>query len=244
MTKNIFITGASRGIGYHTAILFAKNGYDIGFTYLKDDKKADELFEIIKALGVNIYKYKVDVKDYESMKNALDDFVKNNKKIDNLICNAGISTYGTINEISVDDIKNTIDTNIYGVINTCKIVSDYMISEKRGSIVNISSIWGITGSSCESIYSASKGAIISFSKALAKELGPSNIRVNVVAPGVVMTDMMSDFTQDDINVLKDMSALGKISYPQDIAKSILFLCSDDAISYTGQVLSPNCGILI
>lgn len=242
--KSVFITGASRGIGYETALLFGQNGWDVGFNYLNSDERASELESKLQSLGARAFKYKVDVCDYDNMKDVFDDFVSQTGKIDALICNAGVSTYGTINQMSIEDIKTTIETNMYAVIYNCKIVSDYMISQKFGSIVTVSSIWGMTGSSCESVYSASKGAIIAFSKSLAKELGPSNIRVNVVAPGVVMTDMMRDFTSEDIQNIKDMSALGTVSYPQEIAKSIAFLCSDDASSYTGQVLSPNCGILI
>lgn len=244
MRKAVFITGASRGIGYSTAMLFAQNGYGVGFTYLNSDEKAEELKRKIEKYGVCCYSYKADVKDYDSVKNSVDDFVKRTKKIDALVCNAGISTYGTIDEMSIYDIKSTIETNVYGVIYACKVASAYMVSEKSGAIVCVSSMWGIVGASCESVYSASKGAIISFTKSLAKELGPSNIRANVVAPGVVMTDMMSDFTTEDVNYLKENSPLGAVSYPDDIAKSILFLCSDSASSYTGQVLSPNCGMVI
>jgi len=244
MSKNVFITGASRGIGYETALAFANKGFDIGFSYVQNDEKADILVEKLHEIGVNSYKYKADASNYKSMEEVIEDYMSKAKKIDVLVCNAGISTYGTITDMSVEEIQRTIETNIYSVIYTCKLVSPYMISQKSGSIVNMSSMWGIVGASCESIYSASKGAIIAFSKSLAKELGPSNIRVNVLAPGVVMTDMMSDFTDEDVNYLKQMSALNAVSYPKDIAKSVVFLSSDEAISYTGQVLSPNCGMVI
>lgn len=244
MSKTVFITGASRGIGYETALLFAKNGYDIGFTYLNSYENANLLKSQIEVLGQKCSIYKYDISNYDEGKIAIDDFVKNNKKIDCLVCNAGIAPYGPLNDMNIDDIKLAFETNVYGMINTCKIVMDYMIEQKKGSIVNLSSIWGITGSSCETIYSATKGAIISFSKALAKELGPSNIRVNIVAPGVVMTDMMKDFNEEDIEILKEKSALNKVSSADEIAQSILFLCSENSKSYTGQVLSPNCGILI
>jgi len=141
-------------------------------------------------IGVNSYKFKADASNYKAMEEVIDDYMNRVKKIDCLVCNAGISTYGTITDMSVEEIQTTIETNIYSVIYTCKLIAPYMISQKYGSIVNMSSMWGMVGASCESIYSASKGAIIAFSKSLAKELGPSNIRVNVVAPGVVMTDMM------------------------------------------------------
>ena len=234
MSKNIFITGASRGIGYETALAFANKGFDIGFSYVQNDEKANILEEKLSEIGVNSYKFKADASNYKTMEEVIATYMSKVKKIDALICNAGISSYGTI----------TIETNIYSVIYACKLVSPYMISQKFGSIVNMSSMWGIVGASCESIYSASKGAIIAFSKSLAKELGPSNIRVNVLAPGVVMTDMMSDFTDEDVDYLKQMSALNAVSYPKDIAKSVVFLSSDEAISYTGQVLSPNCGMVI
>lgn len=244
MRKNVFITGASRGIGYETALAFANKGYDVGFTYVQNDKRAEHLEEKLLKIGVNSYKFKADASNYKAMKEVIDDYMKRVKKIDCLVCNAGISTYGTITDMSVEEIQTTIETNIYSVIYTCKLIAPYMISQKYGSIVNMSSMWGMVGASCESIYSASKGAIIAFSKSLAKELGPSNIRVNVVAPGVVMTDMMNDFTDEDINYLKEMSALNAVSYPADIAKSVYFLSCYEATSYTGQVLSPNCGMVI
>ena len=241
MSKNVFITGASRGIGYETALAFANKGFDIGFSYVQNDEKANILEEKLSEIGVNSYKFKADASNYKIMEEVIATYISKVKKIDALICNAGISSYGTIIDMSVEE---TIETNIYSVIYACKLVSPYMISQKFGSIVNMSSMWGIVGASCESIYSASKGAIIAFSKSLAKELGPSNIRVNVLAPGVVMTDMMSDFTDEDVDCLKQMSALNAVSYPKDIAKSVVFLSSDEAISYTGQVLSPNCGMVI
>lgn len=244
MGKNVFITGASRGIGYETALAFANKGFDVGFTYVQNDKRAEFLEEKLLEIGVNSYKYKADASNYKAMEEVIDDYMNKVKKIDCVVCNAGVSNYGTITDISVEEIQSTIETNVYSVIYTCKLISPFMISQKYGSIVNMSSMWGMVGASCESIYSASKGAIIAFSKSLAKELGLSNIRVNVVAPGVVMTDMMSDFTDEDINYLKEMSALNAVSYPADIAKSVYFLSSDEAASYTGQVLSPNCGMII
>lgn len=244
MNKTAFITGASKGIGFETALLFAKNGYDIGFTYLNSKKQAEKLKEKIEKIGQKCYSYQVDVSDYENMKNCINNFIKNVKKIDTLICNAGVSPYNPLNDMEINDIKRTFEINVYGIIYTCKIAMDYMIEQKKGNIITLSSIWGITGSSCESIYSATKGAIIAFSKALAKELGPSNIRVNTVAPGVVMTDMMKNFSKEDIDSLKNISALNSVSYPDEIAKTILFLSSDNAKSFTGQVISPNCGILI
>lgn len=244
MNKSVFITGASRGIGYETALLFAKHGYDVGFTYLNSKENANELKNIINNMNLKCYAYNADVSDYEAMEDVIKDFIKNISHIDTLVCNAGVSPYGQIGDMSINIIKKTFEINVYGLINTSKIVSDYMIKQKNGNIIMLSSIWGITGASCESIYSATKGAIISFGKSLAKELGPSNIRVNIVAPGVVMTDMMKDFDTKEIDYLKSISALEEVSYPKDIAKSIYFLSSDDASSFTGQVISPNCGILI
>lgn len=244
MGKNVFITGASRGIGFETALAFANKGFDVGFSYVQNDEKADILVEKLREIGVNSYKFKADASNYKAMEEVIATYMSKVRKIDALVCNAGISTYGTITDMSVEEIQRTIETNIYSVIYACKLVSPFMISQKFGSIVNMSSMWGIVGASCESIYSASKGAIIAFSKSLAKELGPSNIRVNVLAPGVVMTDMMSYFTDEDVDCLKQMSALNAVSYPKDIAKSVVFLSSDEAISYTGQVLSPNCGMVI
>ena len=164
--------------------------------------------------------------------------------IDILINNAGIAQQKVFLDISERDWERIFDVNVKGVYNCIKEVLPDMLKKKEGKIINISSIWGISGASCEVHYSASKAAVIGLTKALAKELGPSKIKVNCVSPGVIKTDMISDFSYEDIEMLKYNTPLGEIGKPEDIAKIVYFLTSDDSNFITGQIISPNGGFII
>ena len=164
--------------------------------------------------------------------------------IDVLVNNAGISQQKLFTDLSDDDWDKMFDVNVKGVFNCCQEVVPDMIRRHSGNIINVSSIWGIVGASCETHYSASKGAVQSLSKALAKELGPSNIRVNCVAPGVINTRMNSDLCAETISSLKEETPLGVVGEPDDIANLILFLASDQSKFITGQIVSPNGGFVI
>lgn len=249
MKKSVFITGGSRGIGRSTVYEFAKNGCYIGFSYLNSDEEAQKIADEINSDMKNYpqaacIQYKSDVRSLESTQNSIDNFVSRTGGLDCLVANAGIDMYAQINDITKKDVENIFSSNVFSVIYACKVASKYMIEQKSGSIITLSSIWGITGASCESLYSATKGAVNAFTKSLAKELGPSGINVNSVAPGVVMTDMMNGFTEDEISSLQNQSALCKLCQSEDIAKIIYFLSTDSASTITGQIISPNCGILI
>ena len=165
-------------------------------------------------------------------------------RIDVLVNNAGVSQQKLFTDITDEDWQEMISTNLTGVFNTCREGAKYMISQKSGSIVNISSMWGQVGASCEVHYSASKAGVIGLTKALAKELAPSNIRVNCVCPGVVMTDMMKDFSDEDISCLTEETPLMRLGSPKNIADAVAFLCSDRADFITGQVLGVNGGFVI
>ena len=228
--KKVLITGGSRGIGAEAVRQFCKNGYSVTFTYEKNDEKAAEL---AKETGTKAIK--CDVSDYVEVKKA------NFTDIDILINNAGIAQQKLFTDITEDDWDRMFDVNIKGMFNVTKAVLPDMIHNKWGRIINLSSMWGITGASCEVHYSASKAAVIGFTRALAKEVGPSGITVNCIAPGVIDTDMNKGF---DVSELKEETPLQRIGKVTDIVPSMLFLASDDASFITGQILGINGGIVI
>lgn len=166
------------------------------------------------------------------------------KQIDILVNNAGISSTGLIQDLSEEELNRLFSVNVYGTIFASQAVLPKMIAKKSGKIINISSVWGMVGASNEVAYSASKAAIIGFTKALAKEVGPSNIHVNAVAPGIIMTDMVSDYTVEEFDDIRSNIPLDRIGSTEDIANAVYYLASDEANYITGQVLSPNGGWII
>lgn len=244
MNKTVIITGASRGIGKECAILFAKTGYNVVINYFNSEKQALKLCNDLANYKTECIAIKADISKYDQVRNMIDIVKTKFKKVDVLVNNAGISKFNLFTDISESEWDNIFNVNIKGMFNCCKNVIPMMIHEKNGKIINISSIWGLTGASCEVHYSASKAAVIGFTKALAKELGPSNINVNCVAPGIIDTDMNKSIDDNTLNLLKEETPLGTIGTPKDIAKTILFLTSNDASFITGQVISPNGGFVI
>ncbi len=238
MKKTVLITGGAKGIGEAIARIFHKNGYNTVITYNKSEKKALKLQE-----ELGIYVTRCDVSDEESVKKAVEFASKITGKIDVLVNNAAQSlAQKLITETTSYEWTNIFDVNVRGSFYCCKEVLPFMINEKCGSIINISSIWGITGGSCEVAYSASKSAIIGLTKALAKEVGPSNITVNCIAPGVIDTDMNSHLSKYEIEALKEETPLGVIGEPCDVAETAFYLAQSRFI--TGQVISPNGGMVI
>lgn len=245
MKKTVVITGAAKGIGRQLAIEFANNGYNVCANYLNSEKQAKELKLLLNSFDKSCLIYKADISKKEQVDLMIDTVLKNYGSIDVLINNAGISSYGVFQDISQNDLKKMLDINLLGAFNvTQSVLNKYMINKKQGKIINISSMWGITGGSCEVIYSATKAGIIGFTKALAKELAPSNILVNAIAPGVIDTDMIKIFNEEDIQNLKEQIPLQKIGTPQDIANTVMFLASGKADYITGQVISVDGGMVI
>lgn len=244
LTKLVLVTGSSRGIGRKTAIKFAKEGYNVIVNYKESEEKANEVVEEINKLGRVALAIKADVSKYDEVEEMFNTIFKYFNRLDVLVNNAGIADITPFSDITEEHWRNMFDTNVHGAFNCCKIASKKMISQQEGVIVNMASIWGIIGGSGETHYSATKGAIIAFTKALAKELGPCNIRVNTVAPGAVYTDMLSSISQEVLNKVEDMTPLGKIAYPEQIAEYVYFLASDESDLITGQVISPNGGFTI
>ncbi len=244
MKKTILVTGASRGIGAEIALLAAKSGYNVVLNYNKSEEKAQTLRQQILSLGADCIAVRADVSNSDEVRSMCAAAIAEFGSVDVLVNNAGVSSFALFTDITEELWDNTFDTNVKGAFIVTKEVLPCMIGNKSGRIINISSIWGITGSSCEVHYSATKAALIGMTKALAKELGLSGITVNCVAPGVIDTEMNAALDGQTLSALCDETPLGRIGTPQDVAKTVMFLASDDASFITGQVISPNGGIVI
>ena len=237
--KNVLITGASRGIGKELVYEFIKNGYRVFLNYNKSKKEAVKISEETGAVLV-----KADISNSGEVEKMAELIHNNYGKIDVLVNNAGISQIKLFTDITENDWDNMFNINMKGMFLVTKAFVSDMINKKKGKIINISSMWGVTGGSCEVHYSASKAAVIGFTKALAKELGPSNINVNCVAPGVIDTEMNSHLSEEDLQALKEETPLERIGSVSDVAKAVLFLVSDKSDFITGQVLNVDGGIVI
>ena len=242
--RTVLVTGASRGIGKAIATLFAENNYNVLINYNKSEEDAMDLYNSLKSKGYSVDVYKADVSKKEEVNMMINYCIGKFEKIDVLINNAGISKTNLFTDISYEEWDEVMATNLNGVFYTTKKALQYMIPEMSGKIINISSIWGMVGGSFEVHYSASKAAVIGMTKALAKELGPSNIQVNCIAPGVIQTDMLNNVSQETLEMLREETPLMKLGTVEDIAHTALFLASENANFITGQVISPNGGFII
>lgn len=195
MSKTVVITGGSRGIGKSMVYAFSKAGYNVLLNFNKSENIANKIAEELP----NVKVYGANVADQQSIINMIEYANNVFGGVDILINNAGISCTGLLQDISIEEWNSVISVNLTGTYNLCKAVLPQMIARKSGKIINISSVWGITGASCEVAYSASKAGVIGLTKALAKEVGSSNIQVNCIAPGIVMTDMVSDYSMEELD---------------------------------------------
>lgn len=244
MNKTVLITGASRGIGRAYARLFANEGFNVAINYFSSEAEAKKLEAELSGHGSKALAVKADVSDSAQVKKMIDIVAKELGAVDILVNNAGISLQKLFTDVPEDEADKLFDINVKGALYCTQLVLPSMIRKKQGKIINISSIWGITGASCEVHYSASKAALIGFTKALAKEVGPSNIQVNCVAPGVIDTDMNSLLNSETIDELKESTPLGRMGTAEEIAHLVLYLASQKADFITGQVISPNGGFVI
>lgn len=242
--KSVLITGASRGIGAACVRRFAAAGYAVALNYHRSQAAALALAEEINQAGGRAMAVQADVADPLDVNRMVDNVLDNFCQLDTLVCNAGVAWQGLITDCTDETWRRLFAVNVDGAFYCCRAVLPHFIHRKAGRIVTVSSIWGLTGGSCEVPYSASKAAIIGLTKALAKEVGPSGITVNCVAPGVIDTQMNENLTADDLEALRQETPLERIGTPEDVAQSVFFLASEAAGFLTGQVISPNGGILI
>lgn len=244
MSKTVVITGAAKGIGEGIARTFAKAGYNVCINYNTSKKQAHALKEELDRCGYSTMLYKADVSDRIQVDNMIEAVLENFHSIDVVVNNAGICEYKLFTDITELDLKKMLDISVVGTFNvTQSALKKYMLHNKNGSIINISSIWGMVGASMEVNYSTAKSAVIGMSKALAKELGPSNITVNIVAPGAIDTDMNANFSDEEMIEFCNEIPLGRIGNIEEISGLVKFLASDEARYITGQVISPNGGIV-
>lgn len=236
--SHILISGASRGIGKSICEAFVDSGDKITLLYNTHP------IDIASYNTTNIQAYKCDVSDPSMVSSTICAATSSFGDIDVLISCAGISRSGLAQDFSFDDYHQMMDINFGGLFNLVKEATPSMVRNQKGVIIAISSMWGQVGASCEALYSASKSAIDGYIKSLAKELGPSNIRVNAVSPGVIMTDMLSVYSEEDLNSLANETPLQRLGKPEDIANVVKFLCSEDASFITGQIIGVNGGFLI
>ena len=236
--KNVLVTGGSRGIGKAIVEAFSAAGYSVAFTYKNSTEAAEELERRTGALAI-----KADSESDEDIARAVRIAEKKNGGVDILVNNAAVSSVSLITDVTLEEWNRVMNTSVTGAFLFSKCVLPGMIRKKWGRIINISSMWGIVGASCEVHYSTAKAALIGFTKALAKEVGPSGITVNAVAPGVVRTDMNSAFSDEDMAALCDETPVGRIAEPSEIARVVVFLASDDSGFITGDVMNVSGGFI-
>lgn len=242
MEKVAIVTGASKGIGREIAKELAQEGIKVVANYNKSYESAKELQEELKNENINIDIFKADVSKREEVKKLVEYTLNKYKKIDILINNAGISEYKLFTDETDEDWQRVINTNLYSAFAMSQEVSKNMISNKNGCIINISSAWGMVGASLEVIYSVSKAGMDGLTKALSKELGPSNIRVNSIAPGIIDTAMNKNLNEEEIEEIKNEIPLEKIGRVEDVAKCVKWLIEDTYT--TGQIIPVNGGWII
>lgn len=239
MPKTIIVTGGSRGIGAAIVSLLAKENYNIVLNYNKSEEIAKKMQEEFTKIGKTVEIFKADVSKREEVKKLVDFTIKKFGKIDVLINNAGISQTKLFTDITDEDWNNMLNIDLNSVFYMSQEVAKHMIHEKEGCIINISSIWGMIGASCEVHYSVAKAGVDAITKSLAKELGPSNIRVNSIAPGIIDTDMNKYLSEKELEQIKEEIPLGKIGDTSSIAKCAKWLIEDNYT--TGQIIAINGG---
>ncbi len=242
MNKTVIVTGGAGGIGSAVSSLFAQKGYNVIIGYNNSDKAARELSESLNEKGYITLPYKIDVRNTEDIKSAFSYARNVFGSTDILVNNAGVSYIGLITELEDCKTNEIFGVNLIGCYNCCRVASEYMVAQKSGRIINISSIWGEVGASCEVAYSASKAGVIGLTKALAKELAPSDITVNAVSPGITNTKMNGELSKDDIKAFVSDIPIERMARPEEIAAAVYYLASDDAAYITGQIFSVNGGL--
>ena len=244
MKKTAIITGASKGIGAATAILFAQKGYNVVINYNESYESANLLARSLNSNGYSVTALKANVVNKLEVDLLIKETVYKYGGVDVMVNNAGVAFQGLITDTDEYDTARIFDVNLKGVFNCCRAVTPIMVEKKAGKIINISSMWGQVGASCEVAYSAAKAGVIGLTKALAKELAPSGITVNAIAPGLIETSMNANYSVEDLNAFVESIPLGRMGNADEIANAVLFLASNNADYITGQVLGVNGGYVI
>ena len=242
--KTALVTGSSRGIGRAVARELAHQGWAVGINYLHREDKAQELVEELTAAGCQDAVFQEDVADGAAVASMVKELGETFSPVELVVNNAGVAGQSLFQDISDEMWNRYLAVNLGGARNTIKAALPHMISEKRGCIVNISSIWGQRGASCEVAYACTKAGIIALTRSLAMELAPSGIRVNCVAPGVINTDMVQVLGQETLDELAKETPLGRLGTPEDIAYAVSFFASERAGFITGQVLTADGGFIV
>ena len=241
MKQTVLVTGAASGIGAEIAKQFCLAGYNVVLNYHKNNGPGLELAHEFKGQALA---FRADITNHLEVEQMISFAADNFGGIDIVVNNAGVMLWQLFDKTTQDDFNHVFDVNVKGVFNVCKATVPHMIAQKFGRIINISSMWGQVGSSCEVVYSAAKAAVDGFTKALAKELGPSNITVNSIAPGVIQTNMNKNLSAQTLESLCQETPLGRLGTPLDIANTVLFLASLKAGFITGQIIGVNGGFVI
>ena len=241
MQKTVLVTGASNGIGKAIALAFGRLKYNVAVNFNKSEQSASKVVCAINADGGRAIGIKADVSSVNQVKSMINEIKSSFGDIDILVNNAGIAYQGLVTDMTDEQYRNVMSTNFDSVFYCCREVLPMMIKHHTGRIINIASVWGECGASCEVVYSASKAAVIGFTKALAQEVGPCNITVNCVSPGIIDTKMNDIIDKDILRQLADELPLGRVGLAHEVADAVLFLASDNAAYITGQTLSVNGG---
>ncbi|MDD3364411.1 MAG: SDR family oxidoreductase [Syntrophomonas sp.] len=244
MNRTVLITGGAKGIGKAISEIFARNKYNVVINYFSSEEAAQELEKSLIEQGFSALAICADVTKRVEIEKLIDTVHGAFGSIDVLVNNAGISQYKLFTDTTEEEWDSMINVHLKGLYNCSQMVVPEMVRKKQGKIINISSIWGMVGASCEVSYSTAKAGMIGFTKALAKELGPSNIQVNCVAPGVIETDMMDSFTEEEKGMLIEKTPLMRFGKAEEIANLVFYLAQHETDFITGQVISSNGGLVI
>ena len=244
MRRTVLITGGSRGIGAACVGAFARAGWSVVFLYRRAEEAAEALCARLRGEGLDVSCRRCDVSRRDEVFRTVDDLMRTYHRFDALVNNAGVAHIGLFTDMTEEQWDALFAVNVKGAFNVTQAVLPGMISQGSGAIVNVSSMWGEVGASCEVAYSAAKAALIGMTKALAKEVGPSGVRVNCVSPGVIDTDMNAELTGADLAALAEETPLGRTGRAEEVAEAALYLCGEGASFITGQVLGVSGGLVV